>query len=92
MTGPIGQGPMTGRGLGRCSGSAGPGFGFGPGRWFGRGSGFGRRFGPGRWLSRGGAFVPRVEVRQDLEAYRDELKRELAGVEEELGRAEPGAK
>ncbi|WP_457571626.1 DUF5320 domain-containing protein [Desulfovulcanus sp.] len=49
-TGPMGQGPMTGRGLGRCTGFAGGGgfrrgFGLGMGRGFGRG--LGRRFGWG---------------------------------------------
>jgi len=52
-TGPLGRGPMTGRGAGLCSGSTSPGY-FNPGygrrfnRWgsnFGRGfRGFGRRF------------------------------------------------
>ena len=57
-TGPMGMGPMTGRGAGRCAGYAGPGFwnpafgggswgrgrGLGRGRGFGGGGGFGRRF------------------------------------------------
>ena len=49
-TGPSGQGPMTGRGMGFCSGYNMPGFmnprlrrGFGLGRGFGRGFGFRRR-------------------------------------------------
>lgn len=57
QTGPMGMGPMTGRGLGYCSGAAidaaappyagrGFGAGYGRGRSFqGRGQ-FGRRFGP----------------------------------------------
>lgn len=50
-TGPLGTGPMTGRGLGICAGYgipgyANPGFGRGFGRGWGRG-GFGRGFGPG---------------------------------------------
>ncbi|MFO7881951.1 MAG: DUF5320 domain-containing protein [Kosmotogaceae bacterium] len=55
-TGPSGQGPMTGRGLGMCSGYARP-VGFrGPGLarrngWYGRGRGFG--FGRGRGFGRG---------------------------------------
>jgi len=47
-TGPMGMGPMTGRGAGYCGGSPAPGFmnrgfggGFGGG-WFGRGRGGGR--------------------------------------------------
>jgi len=48
-TGPAGQGPMTGRGLGYCNGFATPGFGKpsprGMGRgFFGRGSGFRRGY------------------------------------------------
>jgi len=57
-TGPLGMGPMTGRGAGRCAGYPGPGrfnpaFGVGfrgwgrgggRGRGFGGGGGFGRRF------------------------------------------------
>lgn len=42
-TGPVGAGPMTGRGLGACTGR-GAGWGYG----LGRGRGFGRGFGPGR--------------------------------------------
>ncbi|MBN1152456.1 MAG: DUF5320 domain-containing protein [Dehalococcoidia bacterium] len=43
-TGPMGMGPMTGRGAGYCSGSGAPGYanaGFGWGRGFGRGLGRG---------------------------------------------------
>jgi hypothetical protein len=47
-TGPMGMGPMTGRGAGFCAGATAPGFtsaGFGFGR--GRGRGFGRMYNPG---------------------------------------------
>ena len=55
-TGPLGAGPMTGRGAGFCGGYGMPGYmnpvggrGFGFGRGFGRGFGFGRGwFGAGR--------------------------------------------
>jgi hypothetical protein len=55
-TGPLGQGPMTGRGLGYCSNGYGvvyPRVGYGYG--FGRGLGFSRRFGGGfgRGIRRG---------------------------------------
>lgn len=51
-TGPISQGPMTGRGAGFCAGSDMPGFmSAGPGRGFSRGRGFGR--GMGRGFGRG---------------------------------------
>jgi len=46
-TGPMGQGPLTGRGAGRCAGNqSGYGNGF-FGRGFGRGFGLGRGFGFG---------------------------------------------
>ena len=61
-TGPMGMGPMTGRGAGYCAGYGAPGYvayapGWGYGRGFGRGArfmgrGFGRGFGIGydmRW-------------------------------------------
>ena len=53
-TGPLGLGPMTGRGAGYCAGYPAPGYanpgpgrgwGFGYGRGFGRGRGWGRGFG-----------------------------------------------
>jgi hypothetical protein len=53
-TGPMGQGPVTGRRLGYYSGYDPPGYakgcggGFGRGFGFGRGMGFGRRIGWGR--------------------------------------------
>jgi len=47
-TGPVGQGPLTGRGAGRCAGNqSGYGYGF-FGRGFGRGFGLGRGFGFGQ--------------------------------------------
>ncbi len=54
-TGPQGQGPMTGRGAGYCSGvTNAPGFATAPGRGFGRGgAGFGRGFGRGAGFGRG---------------------------------------
>jgi len=71
-TGPMGQGPMTGRGLGFCAGYDMPGYtqpgfsgrGFGQGVWnagFGRGGmrrGMGRGFGPGMGFRRGGFSSP----------------------------------
>jgi len=59
-TGPAGQGPMTGRGAGYCSGSAMPGYsnayrGRGMGRAWGRGGGLGmgRAWRRGRWANPG---------------------------------------
>jgi hypothetical protein len=51
-TGPDGQGPMTGRGLGYCAGYSNPGFSTG---FFGRGIGWRRSYGRGLGLGfRGG--------------------------------------
>ena len=51
-TGPRGQGPMTGRGLGYCNGYNMPGY----SRGGGLGYGWGGRFGRGRGYWRGGRF------------------------------------
>jgi hypothetical protein len=53
-TGPSGQGPLSGRRLGYCSGYDTPGYRKGPGAGMGRGSGFGRGRGFGRGMARGG--------------------------------------
>lgn len=66
-TGPMGQGPMTGRALGYCAGYDRPGYanswprggfgrGFGWGRGMGRGRGWGRGMGFGRGWWHGGAY------------------------------------
>jgi len=65
-TGPMGLGPMTGRGLGYCAGYPTPGymnpyragFGWGRGLGYGRGFGFGRGFGYGRGFGFRGAYYP----------------------------------
>jgi len=51
-TGPNGQGPRTGRGMGNCNGQGGTGIGRGAGRGLGRGGGrgLGRGLGRGRGL------------------------------------------
>ncbi len=49
-TGPMGMGPMTGRGAGFCGGNAGPGF---MSQMPGRGAGFGRCRGGGFGMGRG---------------------------------------
>ncbi|MDY0098091.1 MAG: DUF5320 domain-containing protein [Bacteroidales bacterium] len=55
-TGPIGQGPVTGRRLGYCAGYDSPGFAKGSGSWMGRGFSFGRGMGWGRGFGRGRGF------------------------------------
>lgn len=97
-TGPMGMGPMTGRGTGYCGGSgapgygyAGPGFGLGLG-WRGGRGGFGGR---GRGFARGGfgfrgwggnapgPHVPAQEE-QDLRERADMLQAELDAVRRRL--------
>jgi Family of unknown function (DUF5320) len=60
-TGPMGQGPRTGRAMGFCSGYDTPGyakgFGGGMGRGFGFGRGMGRGHGYGRGWNMGSAFT-----------------------------------
>lgn len=67
-TGPLGQGPRTGRAFGFCAGYDTPGYtkgfgmgmnrGFGRGMGMGRGRGFGRGFNYGRFFSGFGQFFP----------------------------------
>jgi len=98
-TGPLGLGPMTGRGLGYCAGYATPGFmnpGFGRGfargfaRGFGRGFRF-RRF----WRFFAPVFFPQVplaypeplskeEQKRILEEEKRELEAELAEINKRL--------
>ena len=55
-TGPIGQGPFTGRRLGYCSGFDTPGYAKGPGGGMGRGFSFGQGISFGRGMARGRGF------------------------------------
>ena len=58
-TGPDGQGPMTGRGLGYCAGYSTPGCMDNiPGRGMGRGHGFGRGLGLGFRGGKGPGYYP----------------------------------
>lgn len=92
-TGPLGRGPMTGRGMGLCAGNGagteysvglGRGFGGGLGRGAGFGGGFGRGAGAGRGFGRGAGFgfaaqvpVSADEERAALSAEMDVIKRRL---------------
>ena len=77
-TGPNGQGPMTGRGMGPCAGDARP--------MYGRiGRGFGGRRGMGYGMGRG--FVPPVYAAPTKEMLQNEkamLEAELKALEEKL--------
>jgi hypothetical protein len=72
-TGPQGQGPMTGRGLGRC----GKGSGMRVGRHCGYGRGLGRYFG---W----NAPQTKEDKINDAKVYKKALEEEMEGVEKEL--------
>ncbi|MFP4167548.1 MAG: DUF5320 domain-containing protein [Desulfonatronovibrionaceae bacterium] len=85
-TGPLGQGPVTGRGMGRCTGAVpagavpgrGFGFGFGMGRGFGRGRG--RGFGPGPMTAWYGYAPPATEPVDEKTAIENQIK----GLENQL--------
>jgi len=72
-TGPQGQGPMTGRGLGSCGRGRGMGF----GRCRGYGKGLGRYFG---W----NAPQTKEEKTEDIQAYKKALQEEMEEVDKEL--------
>lgn len=93
-TGPMGQGPMTGRGMGYCSGYArpgfaSPGFGRGIGRR-GRGRGFRNMFymtGQPAW--RGYAAPPApVDTKKALQDQARYLEEELKQIREDLKQLE----
>ncbi len=71
-TGPAGQGPMTGRGLGPCGGGQAFGRGRGAGRGMGRGLGYGRGY---------GFYQP---TKEDTQAYIKDLEAEIKAVKESL--------
>ncbi len=82
-TGPRGEGPMTGKGMGRCAMPAGR---QGNGQGMGRRMGFGRCCGRGRGLGRYfGWNTPQTkeEQKKDLTEYKKALKEELEDVEKE---------
>jgi hypothetical protein len=86
-TGPQGEGPMTGRGMGYCAGYSAPGFtnpaprrGLARGRGFRRGMawrrGFGRGFGWNRWNWTPVQTVQSVQPtkEQEIQFLEDEIK------------------
>ena len=68
-TGPMGMGPLTGRGMGYCIGAGYPGNVRGGGRFFGRGFGMGRGMGRGVFWGTapvfGGGFPAPVSAEQE---------------------------
>ena len=99
-TGPRGEGPRTGRGLGYCSGYQSPGYtkgvprgggGFGRGRGFGAGAGGGRGFGRGYRAAPAGGYArpasPGNQQTQTEEARQSEkeyLEQEVEALKNEL--------
>ena len=76
-TGPQGQGPMTGRGMGHCGKSRGMGMRMGFGKCHGYGRGLGKYFG---W----NAPQTKEDKKEDLESYKKALQEEMEDVEKEL--------
>jgi hypothetical protein len=83
-TGPMGMGPMTGRGLGPCGGFASRGWGMGWRRGFGRGRGLGRFFGWGGPQTQKEQLKALAEYKKALEEELEDLRKE----EEELNKGE----
>lgn len=91
QTGPMGAGPMTGGGRGRCrpAGTAGRRYG---GRGFGRGLGCRRGFGGGYGYGRGFGYAadrmpnePPLDILKSDKAY---LEKELAAVDSRIAELE----
>ncbi len=89
-SGPMGAGPMTGRGLGPCAGVNDVRYGAGFGRGFGRGFGFGRGRAYGCGFGRGFGWdvawnQPSSRTQKELlQEQRDILKGRLDAIDEEL--------
>ncbi len=89
--GPMGMGPMTGRGAGFCAGNTqagfAGGFGRGMGRGMGYGRGYGRGFGPGFGAGAVGWGVnpyPPVDERASLQAQSEALKGQMDAITRRL--------
>ncbi|MBN2380288.1 DUF5320 domain-containing protein [candidate division WOR-3 bacterium] len=95
-TGPAGQGPMTGRALGYCSGYNMPGYAHPwPGRGFGRGwgRGWGRGFGRGMGWGRGWGYAGYAPGYYQAPAYEPPSREnELKMLHDELKYAEEDMK
>ena len=78
-TGPMGQGPKTGRGMGDCEGTSNTQQGFGNGQGRRRGG----RFSCRRWF-RGRGFFSRRNNLASLEEEKKNLSEELENLEEEI--------
>ena len=78
-TGPLGQGPLTGRGLGPCGAGAGRGFSRGMGQGFGR-----RAFAQPVAQEMQPVVLTKVEAEKILKADLTDLKNEMKEIEKRL--------
>jgi hypothetical protein len=70
QTGPLGEGPLTGRGFGPCKGGSRAGF--------GRGRRFGRSFYQGTPRTK-------QETIEDMQEYKKALQEEIEDIDKEIG-------
>ena len=87
-SGPQGQGPLTGRGLGNCTGVQNTAYGYGRGYGMGMGLGMGRGAGCGRGFGRFYAAAPApfayASDKDFLTAQREILKNRLEIINSQL--------
>ncbi|MDD4988786.1 MAG: DUF5320 domain-containing protein [Candidatus Izemoplasmatales bacterium] len=84
QTGPTGYGPMTGRGMGFCTGVNAPYPRYGNVAWgYGRRMGFGRRMGNGPFFY-GAMPIQYLSSMDSLAAEKEMLKQRLDSIEKEL--------
>ncbi|HZH92656.1 MAG TPA: DUF5320 domain-containing protein [Tissierellaceae bacterium] len=85
MTGPMGTGPFTGKGMGYCAQRAYGGMGYGRGAGYGRALGYGRGVGYGRGMGfrRGPAFGP-AYYDMPVGTEKEMLEEDLAYLEDQL--------
>ena len=83
-SGPAGQGPLTGRGLGNCTGVQNTAYGYGRGfgMGMGRGAGYGRGF--GGYYAATPAPVAYTSQKDFLTAQQDDLKNRLEIINSQL--------
>jgi hypothetical protein len=95
-TGPNGAGPMTGRGMGYCSGYNSPGFanagpGYGRGIGYGRGRGMG--YGRGYWRTTSPVqSVDPVSEKEALNQQKDLLSKDLELIKDRISQLEDSSK
>jgi len=83
-TGPRGQGPMTGRGMGYCAGHPRPGYGMYPYvRGFGRGRGWGQGYGR-RYYPASSYRMTVSEEKEILQSEKEALENEVEVLKEEM--------